>query len=1168
MNIHLKSLARWAGVVLLLWLQPALTCQLRAQTWATNSPLNVARWSHTATLLTNGLVLIAGGTIHNSAGIWANTNACELYDPSAGASLLTGAMQDYRDGHTATRLANGQVLVAGAGNDATSEVYDPASGTWMNLAPMGDERSVHVAVLLPNGQVLAAAGWDDINGVELSSAELYDPVSGTWTNTTPMLYAADTLAGVLLTNGLVLVCGGSGNGSNFNNAVLYDPVGHTWTNTAPMNEPRSGHTATLLPDGRVLVVGGGGDTAEIYDPAARTWTLAGNTNDGRNDSLTVLLINGQVMVMGDGNVDCELYDERNNQWSYTAPMVVSGNSQTATILPDGRVVVTGGSVSPYSGPALATVQTYSANSPRVGHILVAHYPFDASSSDPFDSQFLADTSGNGNNIPGPSSLGTSLPLVSTTSIAGGTAVQFDGTGYYVLPSVLLTTIAGTYSLSLWLETTQVSGSDSDDGFADPAFVWAGGVGYPYLDSEPMTLTGGKLGFYTGGDNSTLHSATSINSGSFTHIVITRDQPSGVKKIYINGVLDSTAIAGTDFLTDSTSLELGVSEYHGGVAGIMDDVQFYNGLLTAGDVAILHAQPGATVPDLPLLSLGFALGLTNALWATSGDALWFAQNDWSRDGNGAAQSGSLADYQSSVLQTTVNGPGTLGFWWQTLCANDGFDLECDVDGTPQANLLNQNPWVHQTLAISAGTHTLSWTARSGAGSSPGDAGFLDGVTFVPLAAPTPGTWTLTGSLTNGVASHTATLLPNGKVLLAGGTDQRTSAFASAELYDPVAGNWTGISPLNQARFAHTATLLNNGLVLVAGGATDPNDDTSAIASAELFNPANRSWVATGPLHTARSRHTATLFPNGMVLVVGGLSTNPYPNITPSAEIYDPGAGLWTAVNSMVAARYGHTATLLANGRVLISGGGVTNSLLVTEGCELYDPVSGGWQATGALSWPAVNHAATLLPDGTVLVAGGDYDVGFGGGVGLVPGPFAQLYDPVSGTWSFTASLLSSRDYHTATLLPNGLVLIAGGQGYGSSSTNSAELYLPATKTWIRAGAMNAPRQYHSATLLNNGLVLAAGGRGASLLAGAELYSTSSHPPIFLMKSARLAGGAFQFAFTNTPGAAATVFGAANPGLPFANWTPLGSATESSPGYFQFTDPQTNHLLRQFYRVRSP
>jgi WD40 repeat protein len=437
---------------------------------------------------------------------------------------------------------------------------------------------------------------------------------------------------------------------------------------------------------------------------------------------------------------------------------------------------------------------------------------------------------------------------------------------------------------------------------------------------------------------------------------------------------------------------------------------------------------------------------------------------------------------------------------------------------------------------------------------------------------PGMWTLTGSLTNALYLQTATLLPNGKVLVAGGADYSGNVFAAAQLYDSTNGTWTSTTAMAKACYAHTATLLPNGKVLVAGGTTNQYDPTSAslVQPAELFNPTNDTWATTGALNFPRFFHTATLLANGKVLVTGGMSSNGYPTtILNSSELYDPATGLWTITGPLHEARYNHTATLLPSGKVLVTGGQVTNVLLVTGSAELYDPVAGTWTATGSMPYPLANHTATWLPNGKLLVAGGDIDEGSIGGIGLVPVPFAELYDPATELWTSITAMHFVHDYHTATLLANGLVLIAGGGSNFVSTTNCAELYEPFSQTWTAAATMNAPRQHHTATLLSSGRVLAVGGSGNSgLLASAELYNSIAATLIRIINPTRLPGGAFQFGFTNTPGAGFTALATTNLSLSLSNWSVIGSVPEISPGVFQFADPQATNSPRRFYRVRSP
>ena len=337
----------------------------------------------------------------------------------------------------------------------------------------------------------------------------------------------------------------------------------------------------------------------------------------------------------------------------------------------------------------------------------------------------------------------------------------------------------------------------------------------------------------------------------------------------------------------------------------------------------------------------------------------------------------------------------------------------------------------------------------------------------LYDPATNRWSAAGALATARGVHTATLLPSGKVLVAGGTNG--GSLASAELYDPATNSWSAAGALTSARLSHTATLLPSGKVLVAGGYNGGD-----LASAELYNPATNSWSAAGALATARQRHTATLRPSGFVLVAGGEGAS---GSLASAELYDPATNSWGAVGALATARGQHTATLLPSGQVLAAGGGNSGGFLASA--ELYDPP---WSAGGALATPRGQHTATLLPSGQVLVAGGRGNSGYLAST--------ELYDPATTSWSAAGALAAACYQHTATLLPSGKLLVAGGTNGGSLA--STELYDPATNSWSAAGALATARQGHIATLLPSGKLLVAGGYNSSgTLASTELYDPATN-----------------------------------------------------------------------------
>jgi hypothetical protein len=372
----------------------------------------------------------------------------------------------------------------------------------------------------------------------------------------------------------------------------------------------------------------------------------------------------------------------------------------------------------------------------------------------------------------------------------------------------------------------------------------------------------------------------------------------------------------------------------------------------------------------------------------------------------------------------------------------------------------------------------------------------GLLFVQPCAADSG-FTATGSLATPRSSHSATLLPNGKVLVAGGLASNFfSALGSAELYDPASGTWTATGNMRYARSSHTAILLSNGKVLVQGGVEQfDNNGMYRAVNAEVYDPANGTWTATGPLPQLHGP-SVTLLPNGKVLLAGGQKNNDIMGkdvvIYATAELYDPANETYVATGSLGTARIDHTATLLANGKVLVTGGRNSSGRLTSA--ELYDPASGTWTATGSLPVARDAPTATLLPDGKVLLVGGEINSN---------GASAELYDPASGTWTATGSLSTARTGSTATLLPNGKVLVTGG-GDNGGLVSDAELYDPTSGTWSGSGSLVTTRQLHTATLLASGNMLVAGGINdtSGTLASAELYGPLSPSAQLLNIATRL------------------------------------------------------------------
>lgn len=354
---------------------------------------------------------------------------------------------------------------------------------------------------------------------------------------------------------------------------------------------------------------------------------------------------------------------------------------------------------------------------------------------------------------------------------------------------------------------------------------------------------------------------------------------------------------------------------------------------------------------------------------------------------------------------------------------------------------------------------------------------------PPAPPPPpvGSWAAAPDLSTIRGTATATKLEDGTVLVAGGGVGAIPVKA-AETFDAGSGSWTPTGELNEARRGHTAAALADGRVLVAGGRGTIGDP---LASAEVYDPSSGTWTVAAPMSVGRIGHAMTTLADGRVLVVGGTALGETgasggQSIAPSAsaEIYDPATDSWSETSPMSVPRFEHSASLLPDGKVLIAGGqgpadGGRFTALSTS--ELYDPAVGGFVGATPLGEGRANHAAVVLANGSVLVAGG-----VGGTNADISLASVERYDPRSGSWNRMESMSQPRTGATAVLLDDGRVMVAGGESAQRGqrrSLQTAEVYDPDGDEWRSGNEMACPRSEHAAVVLDDGTVLVIAGDAA-------------------------------------------------------------------------------------------
>lgn len=404
-------------------------------------------------------------------------------------------------------------------------------------------------------------------------------------------------------------------------------------------------------------------------------------------------------------------------------------------------------------------------------------------------------------------------------------------------------------------------------------------------------------------------------------------------------------------------------------------------------------------------------------------------------------------QTNTITTTYAGSNKLSLTTSNLPSFASFKDNGNGTGTVTLKPITGN----------AGSYTFTVTASAGTSSGNG--------TFIIKVNPL--LWKITDSLKTARFSAASLVLPNGKVLIVGGSSANYTALSSAEVYDPKIGTWTGTGSLKFARINPLAILLKSGKVLVSGGYTQ-----YVVSTSELYDPSTGKWSQTGSLVNGSQTSTATLLQSGKVLLVQ----------RGNAELYDPNTGKWTNTKSVVVSRLFNTAALLKSGKVLVAAGADSKGHDLSSS-ELYNPTTNSWTASGSLPKMVDYSNGMLLPNGKVLL------------VALTNTPYSlivsMVYDPTTGKWSSTSALNHTGRYgSTLVVLPSGKALLAGGESFSSdeNNTTTVEVYDSSTNKWTYTNSLTVGRAYHQTILLKDGRVLITGGIDASnkTVSSSELY----------------------------------------------------------------------------------
>ncbi|MBU2572775.1 MAG: fibronectin type III domain-containing protein [Elusimicrobia bacterium] len=1055
--------------------------------------------------------------------------------PFAGASAiprLTTARTD-----TATvLLPNGNFMVIGGVTDpgantqtATTEIYFTSAPAWGAGPVMNTARSSHTATCLSDGRVLVAGGFNNL-GEPLQSAEVYNPITGAWTQmngatacTDKMCYPRGGHTATVITKGAndgkVLICGGqtAAAGVNISSACeLFTPTGtgaNIFAAAASMTSSRIGHTASATDKGTVFVSGGKSwdatnlawvylPTNELYD-GNLTWTPVTSLLQGRAYHSATVLNNGNIMISGGyagptaaANIfylpeegwhatadgvnqnagshgylgSAELFDPNGGRVQIsgedTLTMPYRSAMQAALLMPDGTNHIHGGygNIVPksYSDTAYfeenvrlsitrTGINTATVNPTNELKFKLKTQLSRTVSGRIVDGDFFISLPSKGGDPfaavekdrgdPAITSDNMKVWLVRSTAPLDGSPVgaMTEGAKPGEFSDIIWprynSTIPGTVQFakeSVTSETAAIIAS---------AFSFSGvlapetGVVLDSANSSltvPITFTIPAI--YIGGTivgSATIKSAAVIPAHGYWYVTLkggTAQLNTAVTEDFdtrlglVTGSMQFTELIGE--LTNNTTYQ----SFNPPLSAVGTD-------LTSPSLEILYTVDGT---NLEKLAYSFSVSTLVIRGMIFSDYLVFAP----KESKWAFGQPLIPTFNHNVILTPAADMLLIG----------GKNCEPDsMTGLP-------DPYTQCTRAAQA---------------------YVSNAINPYDIYDTKVDWASSSNLTTKRAFHTSTLLPGGGILTCGGSDGGAT-LQSCELLNTAATagppkDWLFVSSMTYARARHTATLLPNGYVLATGGTTGAS--TAAINTSEIYYPATRRWVSTNlPMNAARQSHTATLLPDGNVLAAAGSTGDGY---SKNSELFITTAAIWQSTKTMTAAggRSQHTATLLKNGNVLVAGG--VDGLGALNTTEIYDYITQTWSPGPAMNTARYSHTANLLKDGRVIVIGGSDNF-----LSLLT---AEIYDGVSWTYvqvdvegTMEIALMSlNRANHRSVLLPNGKLMITGGEAPGVSQ-GQADGFDVDFSSFQPQGSMQSRSNHTTVLTADNRLINIGGWDGAKCI----------------------------------------------------------------------------------------